>query len=196
MISLTQKEREALLIIFKDYTGLYNANSLSKLLKISHAGTQKMLKRLKEENLVVAKTIGKSIIYKPNLEDDFTRSTISFLLADEASNYKLWKEEFKELFKVGRTVILFGSIIKNAKEAKDIDIMVVIKKGEYKQIKEVIDKRQQILPRPIHSIELTKEDLLKNLRQKGEEFVDIIRTGIILYGHQDYVEVIRHVTSF
>lgn len=196
MASFTQKEREALLVLFKDYTALYNAHSLSKLLKISHVGTQKMLKRLKEEHLAVAKTIGKSIIYKPNLEDDFTRSTISFLLADEASGYKRWKEEFKELFKPDRIVILFGSIIMNAKEARDIDVMVIIKQGEYKQIKDAIDKRQRMLPRPIHSIELTKEDLLKNLQKKGEEFVDIIRTGIILYGHQDYVEAIRNVSGF
>ena len=50
MISLTQKERESLSILFKDFTSYYNANSISKILKISHVGAQKIFKRLKKEN--------------------------------------------------------------------------------------------------------------------------------------------------
>ena len=62
MITLTQKERETVIILFKDYTTYYNANSISKVLGISHVGAQKILKRLLQENLVASKTIGKSII--------------------------------------------------------------------------------------------------------------------------------------
>ena len=36
MMSLTKKERETLLILFKDFTTFYNANSISKVLNISH----------------------------------------------------------------------------------------------------------------------------------------------------------------
>jgi predicted nucleotidyltransferase len=196
MVSLTQKEKEALLILFKDYTNLYNAHSLSKLLKISHVGTQKLLKRLKEENLVVSKTIGKAIIYKTNLDEDYNKSTITYLLADEANNYRRWQDEFKELSNNRRIVLLFGSSIRNAKDARDIDLMVVIEKQEYKEVKAAIAKRQQILPKPIHSIELTKEDLIKNLNTKKEEFVSIIKSAIILYGYAEYVEVMKDYSKF
>ena len=125
MISLTRKERESLLILFKDFTSYYNANSLSKVLGISHAGTQKMLKRFKEQNLTATKKIGKSIVYKLKLDDDYKKKLISFLLADEANNFKRWKEEFKTLFKDNRVVMIYGSIIKNSRHAEDIDIMVI-----------------------------------------------------------------------
>ena len=67
-------------------------------------------------------------MYKLNLEDDYVRNLIAFLLADEANNFKRWKDEFKDLFKGERIVILYGSTIKNYEKAEDIDVMIVIKK--------------------------------------------------------------------
>jgi len=61
MLSLTEKERETMLVLFKDFAAYYNANSISKVLKISHVGAQKILKRLLHENLVKYQQIGKSI---------------------------------------------------------------------------------------------------------------------------------------
>ena len=196
MISLTQKEREALLILFKDYTAFYNANSISKVLGISHVGAQKIFKRFLNDGLVISKTIGKSIIYKPNLEDDYARSLIAFLLANEANNFKRWKDEFKGLFKEGRIIILFGSVLRNYKEARDIDLAIVIKKEEFKDVNAVIKQRQDILPKKIHSIEITKEDLAENIRKKQEAVLNMVKQGVILYGYEQYVEAIKNVTGF
>src|SRR3989344_8654750 len=92
MATLTQKERETVLILFKEYTTFYNANSISKILNMSHVGAQKILKRLLQENLVISKTIGKSITHKLNFNNDYVTSLVSFLLADEANKFKRWKE--------------------------------------------------------------------------------------------------------
>src|SRR3989338_7295313 len=125
MTTLTQKERETVLILFKDYTNFYNANSISKVLNISHVGAQKIFKRLLQENVVISKTIGKSVLYKLNFNDGYVNQLVAFLLADEANKFKRWKEEFKELFKKGRIVMLFGSAIKDYAHARDIDVMIV-----------------------------------------------------------------------
>ena len=195
MVNLMQKEKEALLILFKDFTSFYNANSISKLLNISHVGAQKIFKRLLEQNLLIDRKIGKSIIYKLKLEDDYARKLIAFLLADEANNFKRWKEEFKELFKKDRIIMIYGSVIKNYAKANDIDIMIVIKKAEYKEIIKIIEKKQNILPKKIHSIELTANDLLQNIKQKKDPVIAIIRNAVILYGQDKYVEIIKNVTG-
>ena len=127
MVSLTEKERETLLILFKDFTGYYNANSISKVLGISHVGAQKIFKRLLKGRLVTDQKIGKAIIYRPRLEDDYVCKLISFLLADEANNIKRWKEEFKGLFKNGRIVMMYGSAIKNYEKARDIETHIAMK---------------------------------------------------------------------
>ncbi|HLC56192.1 MAG TPA: nucleotidyltransferase domain-containing protein [Candidatus Nanoarchaeia archaeon] len=195
MITLTQKERETVIILFKDYTNFYNANSISKILNISHVGAQKIFKRLLQENLVISKTIGKSIIYKLNFSNDYVTHLVAFILADEANKFKRWKEEFKELFKKDRIVMLFGSTIKDYAHAQDIDIMIVLENKEVKEVNTVLKKKEEILPKKLHAIKLTHLDLLENLKKKDKAFLDIIKNAIIIYGQDIYVEILKNVTS-
>ena len=196
MTTLTQKEKQALLILFKDFTNYYNANSISKVLGISRIGAMKMLKKLLNENLLIDKKIGKSTIYKIKLNDDYVRKLLAFLLTDEANNLKRWREEFKELFKKERIIMMYGSAIKNYVKANDIDMMLVIKKSEYKDVNNIIKKRQKILPKKIHSIELTANDLLQNIKQKKKSVIETVKNAVILYGQDKYVEILKNVTSF
>lgn len=194
MATLTKKERETLLILFKDFTSFYNANSISKVLNISHVGAQKIFKRLLYENLVVSKTIGKSITYKLNFNDAYVSQLIAFLLADEANNFRRWKEEFKELFKKDRIVMLFGSAIKDYVHAHDIDLMIVLESKEVKEVNEILKKKEGILPKKLHTIKLNNQDILDNLKKKDKAFIDIIKNAIILYGQDKYVEALKHVS--
>lgn len=196
MISLTKKERETLLILFKDFTSFYNANSISKILKISHVGAQKIFKRFLQENLVVNKKIGKSIIYKPKLDDNYVSQLIAFLLADEANTFKRWKEEFNELFKKDRIVAIYGSAIKNYAQARDIDIMIVVEKKDIKEVNKILKKKEEILPKKLHSIKLTHQDLLENLKKKNKAMVGIVKNAIILDGQNEYVGILKNVPSF
>ena len=192
MVSLTQKERETLLILFKDFTSYYNANSISKILKISHVGAQKIFKRLLNADLVIRKKIGKSIVYKPNFNNDYVSQLMGFILADEANNFKRWKEEFKELFKKNRIVMMFGSAIKNYSQARDIDIMIVIEKSEIKEINKILKKKEEILPKKLHAIKLTHQDLLENIKKEDKAMVDIVKNAIILYGQERYVDILKN----
>lgn len=199
MVSLTKKEREILIVLFKDFTSFYNAHSISKILKISHVGAQKIFKRLLKENLLLSKRIGKSIIYTLNLEDRYVQQLIAFLLADEANNFRRWKEEFKELFAEDRIVMMFGSAIKNYAHARDIDIMIVIEpseeKSEIEEINAILRKKEEILPKRLHSIKLTPQDLLENLKKKDKAMIDIVKNAIVLSGQVRYVELLNNVTS-
>ena len=196
MTILTQKERETVLLLFKDYNTFYNANSISKILNISHVGAQKIFKRLLQENVVISKTIGKSITYKLNFSDNYVNQLVAFLLADEANKFKRWKEEFKELFKKDRIVMLFGSTVKDYSHAHDIDLMIVLENKEVKEVNAVLKKKEEILPKKLHSIKLNHQDLLENLKKKDKAFVDIIKNAIIPYGQDRNVEIQKNVTSF
>ena len=195
MVTLTQNEKRALLILFKDFTNFYNANSISKLLDISHVGAQKIFKRLLEQNLLINRKIGKSIIYKLKLEDDYVRKLIAFLLADEANSFKRWKEEFRELSEKAKIVILYGSVIKNYSKADDIDVMIVIDKKDVKEIDKTIKQKQGILPKSLHAIKLTHNDMIKNLNKKNKALIDIVKNGVVIYGQDKYVEIIKNVTG-
>ncbi|PIN80734.1 hypothetical protein COV11_03415 [Candidatus Woesearchaeota archaeon CG10_big_fil_rev_8_21_14_0_10_30_7] len=195
MVSLTQKERESILVLFKDFSSFYNANSISAPLKMTSVGVQKLFKRLLNANLLISKRIGKSIIYKVNLNDKYVRQLVSFLLADEANNFRRWKEEFGELFKKDRIVLMYGSSIKNYAQANDIDIIIVLRKKEVEEVNKFIKKKKEILPKNLHSIKMTYQDLLENLKKKDKVIIDIIKNSIVLHGHDLYVEVIKNFTS-
>jgi len=196
MSTLTKKEREMVLTLFKDYTAFYNANSISKVLNISHVGAQKILKRLLQENLVISKNIGKSITYKLNFNDNYVRQMVAFLLADEANNFKRWKEEFKELFKQDRIIMLFGSTVKDYAHAHDIDLMIVLENNYVKEVNEILKKKEEVLPKKIHALKLNHQDFLENLKKRDKAFLDIIKKAIILSGQEKYVEILKNVTSF
>ncbi len=195
MTTLTQKERETLLILFKEYTTFYNANSISKILNISHVGAQKIFKRLRNENLVISKTIGKSITYKLNFNEVYVSQLLTFLLANEANNFKRWKEEFKELFKKDRIVLFFGSAIKDYTHAHDIDIMIVLKNKEVRKVNKILKKKEEILPKQLHAIKLNHQDLLNNLKKRDKAFLDIIKNAVILDGQDKYVGIMKNVAT-
>ncbi len=214
MMSLTEKERQAVLILLKDYTTYHNAHTLSKLLDISHVGVQKLCKRLLAENILIAKTIGKAIVYKPNLKDDFVCKFISFLLAEEAQQYGRWKEEFKPIglhdgLKKGLRkglrnglpkreyiVLMYGSAIKNYAKASDIDLMVIIEEEEAKEVKKLLKEKQEVLSKKLHAITITNNDLIDNLKKNNKAIVNIVKEAVVLYGQDKYVEVLANVTSF
>ena len=191
----TENEKKALLVLFKDFTSYHNANTISKQLGISRIGSMKLLKKLKAENLVIATVIGKSTVYKPNMQDSYVLDLITFILAEEANEFKRWKEEFKELFVDGRIILLHGSTIRDYTKARDIDIMILRKAGDSGQIHKVISEKQQLLPKKIHAIDLTSQEFMKNVQNKQVAVIDIVKNAIILYGQNKYAELLKNVSS-
>lgn len=194
MVQFTKNEKRALIILFKDFSNYYNANSLSKKIDISRVGTMKILKGLEKDKIIIKKKIGRSTIYKINLENDYVRDVISFLLSYEANKFKRWKDEFQELFKKNRTILFYGSAINDYSKAKDIDLMIIRKEGESGEIQKIISKKQKIIPKKIHTIDLNFKEFSKNLENKNKPIIDIVKKAIVLYGQKNYVEIIENVT--
>lgn len=198
MIRFTPNEKKALLTLFKGILHYYNANSLSKVLGISRVGTMKMLRKFLKEGVLQSETIGKSIVYKLRLHDDYVRKLIAFLLADEAQMQRRWKMEFEGLFKEGRVIIVFGSVLRNSKEARDIDLMVIVKednKKEWDEIKSVIRYREGVLPKRVHWLPFVEKGFISDVAKRNKAMIDIIKNSVVLYGQERYVEMIYHVTG-
>ncbi len=196
MVGLSVNERKALLVLLKDFTSYYNANSLANEIGISHVGAQKMFRRFEQDGVTVSKKIGKSIVHKIRLDDDYNSKLLSFLLADEANNFRRWREEFRSLSTGNRIVMMFGSALKNYKEARDIDLMLVLPFDQSTDINKAVDEKREILPKKLHVIKLRIEDFQKNLKKKEDVFVDVIKNAVVLYGQDQFVEVLKTVTGF
>jgi len=196
MVSLTKKECEIAIKLFKDFSRNYNSNSISKEVTVSPRGALKILKHLEREKIVMSKKLGKAVFYRLNLEDLYTRRVIETLLIEEArSNAQRWIDEFKEVFNYTEIVIIFGSIIKNPKHANDTDVIFVYKIKNHRGVSNFISAKNKILFKKIHDIPQTIDDLKENLK-KNPAIIDALRSGYILHGYDKIVEVIKNVTSF
>lgn len=197
MVSLTPKENEVLLTLFKDFSKNYNANSLSKQVGITPRGALKILKSLQKQNLLISKKYGKAVFYKINLDDYFAFRTIETLLIYEArEKAPRWLSEFKELFKEVEIVIIFGSIVREPKKANDIDLLLVFKQKKMKPVKHFISEKNKILLKPIHPVIQSLNDIKNNLKKKDPVVLNALRRGYVLHGFDKLIEVVKNVTSF
>lgn len=193
----TDKKYEILRLLFKDFLNNYNSRSISKLIGISHAGAFKILKKLEKQEIVKSKRIGRAVIYSINFENPVACKEVELALVLDSQNYKRWIEEFKGLSKEGRIIAMFGSAVKDYSKAGDIDILIILNNNkEVDEINKFINEREKILPKKIHIIRMTSEDLVKNIRKKDKVIIDIIKNAIILYGYNKYVEILKNATTF
>jgi len=176
------KEQEIIKLLFKDFLNFYNSRNISKIIGISHPGSFKILKKLEKNQIVKAKQIGKAIIYTLNFHNPITSREIEMVLTIEAQIYRRWVEEFKELEHESHFVILFGSILKDEESAKDIDLLVVANKNNFKEIKNIIDRKNEISNKKIHLIFQDIEEFKKDVGGNNKVMIEIIKKGIVLFG--------------
>lgn len=191
MAPLAKTERAVLLLLFKDFSTDYNANLICKKLEISRRGALKIVKKLKEQELLIGRQYGKAVFYKVNLAQAYTRKVIEVLLMEESKEKgSRWLSEFKELFPQVSIAIIFGSAIRNYDKANDIDLVVVFTKKKYKTVTEWIADKNRILLKPIHRIIQTPQDLIKNLKMPDPVIVNALRFGYILHGYEELIDAV------
>lgn len=193
MHQITEKEKEIIRWLAKDFTTCYNARSLSKQVEMSHRGTLKALKNLEKLGILKSKTIGKAIIYKV-LYCEYTKKLLPLILFEEAQiKTQRWVEEFKEL-KEANALILFGSVLRG-KGHNDIDLLIITKTKNIKILEQKVEEKNKILTKPIHPIWQTTEDINKNIKKNDKVVLEIIKTGIVLKGQELITEVLTDATN-
>jgi len=184
MNKITNNEMVFVLSIFKSPELEYNANSMAKHIGISSMGALKIAKRLEKENIISSKVLGKAKFYKLNLESDYVRHYIKFLVKREAKQanpyIKAWIEDIKKV-KSADAAILFGSILRKQKSANDIDVLFVIDKKNYPKVKKEIDGINLISTKKIHPMYQTKEDIKNNIKKGDKPLFNAIK-GIMVFG--------------
>ena len=168
-----------------ELVGEFNIRETAKKASISYDAAYRHVKALVEKRILKERQVGKAIIYSLNLNNPVTIREIDSILTIEASNHQRWVEEFRKLEGITKCVVLFGSILRNEKEARNIDLFVISKKKNYSKVKKVIEERNKIQLKLIHLIFQTPSDFRFDLNRKYEVTIEIIKTGIVLYGQDE-----------
>ena len=186
-------------ILAKEPLSEHTATSLAKALGISRQGIWKTLTKLSKNNLIslksVANTKKSALNITLNFKNSITIRTLSLLIEKETLKYERWRDNFNKLEKHILFVILFGSILHSHKEANDIDLLVVVRtKKNFKAVENVITEVQQTQIKKIHAIDLTKEELKTELKNKNKAYIEALKKGIILFGQENFIKFIKDMS--
>ena len=194
---ITENEMEAILLLLKDFDADYNANNLSKILDITPMGALKILKKMEKQKLLKAKQMGKAVFYKPDLNSNYTKTFLKFLLQKKAeetkSRVKRWVKELRKLQNNAEIGILFGSVLEKEKY-NDVDLLIVLKQSQNSKINILINKINRINIKRIHVIKQTKENIKQNIKKGDKVVLNAIKNGIVLFGYEKIIGVIQDVT--
>ena len=173
----------------------YNINQIAKIIKISVGSSFKILKDLEKNKIVSSQTIGNACYYKLNLDNSETIKLCELLLLEEKRNLigyaKLYSEDIQK-FNKAELIILFGSIL-IGKKFNDVDVLFLTNK--VKEVNAFCLELSKVRTKPIVPLILKKEDLVREIKNRKEAVVSIIKDGIVLKGESLFVKVIKNVKN-
>ncbi len=186
--------------ILKEPLVEHTATNLAKELKITRQAVWKILKKLSNEDLIILKSIAETKKstnkISLNYKNPMIGKTLALILIKESLNYERWKVNFEELENNVSFIILFGSILDNPKEANDIDIILLVRgKRDFPIINKNILKIQQTQLKKIHNINLTKNELIAELKEHNKAYLNALKKGIVLYGQENFVDFIKNLQT-
>ena len=192
MKNITNNEMRFVLCILKSPGDEYNTSNIAKIIGISPMGALKIARRLKKENIIKSKEIGKARIYKLNFQNDYVKHYIKFLLkreSEQAPAYiKMWVAELRKI-KNADAAILFGSILR-AKKANDIDVLLVTSQERFSKLKQEIEKINLINIKKIHPMYQSETDLKKNIDNGDKALLNAIK-GLVVFGEDKIIDLLE-----
>lgn len=186
-------EEKVVLRILKNYSILYNANSISKVLGLTSMGSLKLLKRLEKQKIITLRKLSNIRFYNFNFENQYAKDYASLILRKEADNcsasVKRWVNEIRKIG-IADIAIIFGSILRKSKNVQDIDVLFVVNKKDFSRLRKEVGKLNAISEKKIHPVYQAKEDLLKNFESKDEVVLEIVK-GVVVFGERNFVELLE-----
>ena len=191
---LTDNEKKVLKFIFTAFDEDYSINNIAKKCSLSPNGTAKILNKFEKQDILNPKNIANIKSYKLNFENEKTAIILELTLIpklEKKLKYRL--DDLKELKEITNVCIIFGSYINMNKKPNDLDILFVLDKNNFEKYKNKLSHLCGIIPVKIHDVLQTEENLKQNIIQKDKIILDILKTGIILWGQKIIVGVIKDV---
>ena len=194
---ITTNEKKVLRFLLVNFAKDYSINEIAKRCSLAPNGAYEILKKFEEKGVLSPKKISNVKSYKINF---ISKEAIKLLELMLIPNYKEDKisyryNDLKPLEEISSLCIIFGSYLTQKEKPNDIDVLLVIKKENYRKYSKILEKVKRTLPIHLHDIIQTKEDLSKNIKKREKIILKAISEGLILWGHEFLIEVIKNVAE-
>ena len=193
MRDITVNEMNFVLTLLKNPTEEFNSRNIAEKIEISHMGSFKIAKKLEKEGIIVSKKIGRGTYYRLDLERDYVKQYIKFLIkreAEQAHPYvKRWLNELKKIAKAD-IIVLFGSVLIKHGDSRDVDVLLVTDNKKFNLLKKEVDAINLINQKKVHPLYQNKEDLKNNIIKGDKVIINALR-GIVVFGEDILLEIIK-----
>ncbi|MEK6876600.1 MAG: hypothetical protein AABX63_04260, partial [Nanoarchaeota archaeon] len=191
--------KKALKIIFTDFLNNYNSYNIKEKIGISDVGSLKLLRNLKEKNILTSEKVGNAIFYKVNIKNEYAIKLLELVFLDHSnlsSFVKGWIYDLREFAPLTKAILLFGSILGKGKNAKDVDVCFVLKSHkDYAKLQSKVDELNKKNRLKIHPLYLVKKDFEEKLREKDKPLIDMVKNCVVVHGEDLFVEVLKNAQS-
>lgn len=190
MRGITKREMLIALKIFKTPEIEFNASSISREAGLTPMGALKILKKLEKDGVLASKAAGKAVFYRLNLSNAYARAYVIFALKSEAEHaqpyVKRWVGELRKL-KSADAAILFGSVLKKDRDARDIDVLAVTSQGKFEKLKEEVAELNKINEKRMHVVYQSLDDLRNNITKQDRVVLNALK-GVVAFGEDGLIE--------
>lgn len=195
---LTKEEIKIIELFRKDLFKSYTIKELAeKINKKSYGWVFNAIKKLNISGIINLEPKGGSSICSINLKNELTLNYLA-LLENFGIQKPLPMKNILELINVVPvsyfTFIITGSYAEGkATKKSDLDVVVIVENREdSKKILVVLKNKGELMIPKIHAYVFTKEEFLKMLLDKGENYgKEVFRNRIIFFGAENYYLILK-----
>ena len=171
MLSLSDNEFSVLNFLVRNFTEKLTIRSIAQKLDFSPAGVFNILKKLEKQAIVVGQKLGTGLFYSINFENKIARHLSAVVLlysGDKAEDIDIGPLKKAESAIFDRKTLL---LITDNVTVLDISISNA----------SVVSK--------------TEDEIIALLRKKDPETLQLLRKGIVLFGDDKIVDIIKNCIS-
>ena len=190
----TRNEKRVLQFLATSLGKDHSINDVAKACGIAPNGAYKILIKLEKEGVLKVKKIANIKSYTLNFEHEKTARVLELALMPDAleGRIKARAGDLQLLKPLTQACVLFGSYITAKQKPGDLDILFVLKRTNFGKYKQALAKVQDIVPVKIQDVVQTSEDATQNLKKNDPIMTDALRHGVVLWGADVLVQVIKH----
>src|SRR3989344_1040088 len=190
---ITENEKNVLKMLLYAFGESYSINRIAKECDLAPNGALKILRKFEKESILKFRNIGNMKSYSLNFEDEKTKNILKLALIPELEGRLKYRAgDLKHLKELTDACIIFGSYADLKKEPNDIDLFFIIKDRKFNDYKKESVLVYKTMPIKAHDVLQTDKDVAKNLKKKDKVIIEILKTGIILWGYDMIINIIEN----
>lgn len=170
MLSLSDNEFSVLGFLVRNFTEKLTIRNIAQRLNFSPAGVFNILKKLEKQNIVVGQKLGTGLFYTINFENKIAEhlAEIVLLYSDEkiSINVEQLKQAKAAILDEKSLLLITDNITVLDVSIPNVDVVVK-----------------------------TEDEIIDLFRKKDSQLIQLLKRGIVLFGEDKVVEIIKQCIS-